>query len=108
MEVTPVNAGDRHQLPNPVEEDLEQRVPVEIVASDRGYDDTRNHYFSEVRRTGSAICLKDNRTKKKDPSKGGWIAMKQKPEDIQGQRKRYKIERKSVEAKQGQGVGRCR
>jgi IS5 family transposase len=106
--VTPGNAPDGHRLPKLVEQDLEQGVPVEIVSADRGYDDTRNHYFLKVRGIESAICLKDNRTEKKDQNKAGWVAMKQKPEYIEGQRERYKIERKFGEAKQGHGLGRCR
>ena len=66
------------QMPLLVQEDLEQGVPVKIVAADRGYEDTRNHYFLKVRGIESAICRKDNRTEKKDPNKAGWIAMKQK------------------------------
>jgi IS5 family transposase len=108
VEVTSGNAPDGKQMAKVVEQDLEQGVPVEIVAADRGYDDTRNHYFLKVRGIASAICLKDNRTEKKDPSKRGWIAMKQKPEYLEGQRRRYKIERKFGEAKQSHGLGRCR
>jgi hypothetical protein len=91
-----------------VEQDLERRVPVQVVAGDRAYHDTRNHYFLKVRGIESAICLKENRTGKKDPGKAGWVAMKQKPEHDRGQGERYKIERKSGEAKQGHGLGRCR
>jgi IS5 family transposase len=108
VEVTPGNAPDGKQMPKLMEEDLKQGMPVEIVAADRAYDDTRNHYFLKVREIESAICLNDYRTKKKDPNKAGWIAMKQKPEYIRGQKERYKIERKFGEAKQGHGLGRCR
>jgi transposase len=108
VEVTSGNAPDGKQMPSLVEQDLEQGVPVGVVAADRGYDDTRNHYFLKVRGIESAICLNDYRTKKKDPSKKGWVAMKQKPEYVRGQRERYKIERKFGEAKQGHGLGRCR
>jgi IS5 family transposase len=108
VEVTSGNAPDGKQMPSLVEQDLEQGVPVEVVAADRGYDDTRNHYFLKVRGIESAICLNDYRTEKKDPSKAGWVAMKRKPEYIRGQRERYKIERKFGEAKQGHGLGRCR
>jgi len=108
VEVTSGNAPDGKQMPSLVEQDLEQGVPVEVVAADRGYDDTRNHYFLKVRGLESAICLNDYRTEKKDPSKAGWVAMKRKPEYIEGQRERYKIERKFGEAKQGHGLGRCR
>ena len=108
VEVTSGNAPDGKQMPSLVEQDLEQGVPVGVVAADRGYDDTRNHYFLKVRGIESAICLNDYRTKKKDPNKKGWVAMKQKPEYVRGQRERYKIERKFGEAKQGHGLGRCR
>jgi hypothetical protein len=91
-----------------VEQDLEQGGPVQVVAADRAYDDTRNHYFSKVRGIESAICLKENRTEKKDPNKAGWVAMKQKPEYIEGSRERYTIERKFGEAEQGHGLGPCR
>ena len=108
VEVTSGNAPDGKQMPSLVEQDLEQGVPVEVVAADRGYDDTRNHYFLKVRGIESAICLNDYRTEKKDPSKRGWVVMKQKPEYVRGQRERYKVERKFGEAKQGHGLGRCR
>jgi IS5 family transposase len=106
--VTPGNAHDGRQFPGVVERDLALGVPVEIVAADRAYDDTRNHYMLKVRGVHSAIHLNDYRTQKKDKSKAGWIAMRAEPEYIRGQRERYKIERKFGEAKQGHGLGRCR
>jgi IS5 family transposase len=108
VEVTSGNAPDGKQMPSLVEQDLKQGVPVEVVAADRAYDDTRNHYFLKVRGIESAICLNDYRTEKKDPSKRGWVVMKQRPEYVKGQGERYKIERKFGEAKQGHGLGRCR
>jgi len=106
--VTPGNAHDGRQFPSVFERDLALGLPVEIVAADRAYDDTRNHYMLKVRGVHSAIRLNDYRTEKKDKSKAGWVAMKAKPEYIRGQRERYKIERKFGEAKQGHGLGRCR
>jgi len=106
--VTPGNAHDGRQFPGVLERDLALGLPVEIVAADRAYDDTRNHYMLKVRGMHSAIHLNDYRTQKKDKSKAGWVAMRVKPEYVQGQRERYKIERKFGEAKQGHGLGRCR
>jgi len=83
-------------------------LPVKMVAADRAYDDTRNHYMLKVRGVHSAIRLNDYRTQKKDNNKAGWIAMKEKPGSLRGQRERRKIERKFGEAKQGHGLGRCR
>jgi IS5 family transposase len=106
--VTPGNAADGRQFPRLFERDLALGLPVEIVAADRAYDDTRNHYMLKVRGVHSAIRLNDYRTQKKDKNKAGWIAMKEKPEYIRAQKERYKIERKFGEAKQGHGLGRCR
>jgi len=106
--VTAGNAHDGRQFPRVFERDLALGLPIEIVAADRAYDDTRNHYMLEVRGVHSAIRLNDYRTKKKGKNKAGWVAMKVKPEYIRGQRERYKIERKFGEAKQGHGLGRCR
>lgn len=105
---TPGNAHDGRKLPQLVEGDLDLGLPVKIVAADRAYDDTRNHYMLEARGVHSAIRLNDYRTRKKDKNKAGWLAMKAKPEYITGQRERYKIERKFGEAKQGHGLGQCR
>ena len=106
--VTPGNVPDGRQFPRLFERDLALGLPVEIVAADRAYDDTRNHYMLKVRGVHSAIRLNDYRIQKKDKNKGGWMAMKEKPEYIRGQKERYKIERKFGEAKQGHGLGRCR
>ncbi len=61
-----------------VEQDVEQGVPMEIVAADRAYDDTRNHYFSKVRGIESAIRLNDHRMEKKGPNRTGRAAINQK------------------------------
>lgn len=106
--VTPGNAPDGRQFPRLFERDLALGLPVEVVAADRAYDDTRNHYMLKVRGVHSAIRLNDYRIQKKDKNKGGWMAMKEKPEYIRGQKERYKIERKFGEAKQGHGLRRCR
>jgi IS5 family transposase len=106
--VTPGNAPDGRQFPRLFERDLALGLPVQTVAADRAYDDTRNHYMLKVRGVHSAIRLNDYRTQKKDKNKAGWIAMKEKPEYIRGQKERYQIERKFGEAKQGHGLGRCR
>ena len=108
VEVTSGNGPGGKQMPLLVWQDLEQGVPAEVAAADRAYDDTRNHHFLNVRGIESAIRLHDYRTEKKDPSKGGSVAMEQKPEYVRGQGQRYKIERKFGEAKQGHGLGRCR
>ena len=106
--VTSGNANDGRQFPELLEKDLDQALPVDTVAADRGYDDSRNHYMLKVRDLHSAIRLNEYRTKKKDKNKSGWIALKATTEYIKGQKERYKIERKFGEAKQGHGLGRCR
>lgn len=61
---------------------------MQVVAGDRAYDATRNHYFLKAMGIESAIRLNDYRTEKKDPSKTGREVMKQKPEYARGQRER--------------------
>jgi transposase len=43
VQVTAGNRYDGHELPGLLEKDLAQGIPVEIVAADRGYDDSDNH-----------------------------------------------------------------
>jgi IS5 family transposase len=106
--VTPGNGHDGHQLPKLLEKDLALGLPVDTVAADRAYDDTRNHYMLRSMGLHSAIRLNEYRTRKKDKNKAGWIALLQESGYIQGQKERYKIERKFGEAKQGHGLRRCR
>ncbi len=67
------NAHDGRQFPGVSERDLAFGLPVEIVAADRAYDDTRNHYMLKVRGVHAAIGLNDYRTQKKDKNKAGWL-----------------------------------
>lgn len=40
---TPGNPLDSRRMPSLVEQDLKQGLPVQVVAADRGYHDTRSH-----------------------------------------------------------------
>lgn len=102
------SAYDGRYLMGLIEHDLEQGIPIEVVAADRGYDDGENHYFLEVNGIGDAVCLKGYRTQKKNPNKDGWLALRQSTAYQEGQRVRYKIERKFGEMKTRHGFGRCR
>jgi IS5 family transposase len=102
------NGHDGHQLPKLLQKDLSQGLPVQIVAADRGYDDSDNHYMLWDQGIHAAISLNDYRTQKKDPHKGPWLELLQTPEYQYGRKRRYKIERKFGEAKKHHGLGRCR
>lgn len=106
--VTAANGHDGHQLPKLLEKDLALGLPVDTVAADRAYDDTGNHYLLKSLGLYSAISLNRYRTEKKDKNKKGWVALREDPKHIQGQKERYKIERKFGEGKQGHGLRRCR
>jgi len=108
VEVTSGEVYDGHHFCTLVDHDLEQNLPVETYAADRGYDDGNNHFYLQHHNLNSAICLKDIRTKKKDANKEIWLELIQSPAYKQGRKERYKIERKFGEAKQGHGLGRCR
>jgi transposase, IS5 family len=108
LEVTSGEVYDGHHFCSLVDRDLEQNLPADVYAADRGYDDGHNHFYLQQNHLNSAICLKDNRTKKKDANKEIWLALLNTPEYEAGRKERYKIERKFGEAKQGHGLGRCR
>jgi IS5 family transposase len=105
---TPGQAYDGHYLQPLIEADVHKQVPVGIVSADRGYDDSRTHYWLERTGIQSAICLKDNRTHKKDSNKKVWLELQANPAYQAGLKERYKIERKFGEGKQQHGLGRCR
>ena len=105
---TPGNVYDGHFLQALIQEDLDKCLPVGIVAADRGYDDSQNHYWLKRTDIQSAICLKAYRTHKKDANKEVWFDLKANPAYQQGLDERYKIERKFGESKQQHGLGRCR
>ena len=105
---TPGQAFDGHFMQPLIEADMYKQVPVRIVSADRGYDDSRNHYWLERIGIQSAICLNEYRTHKKDTHKEVWVELKANPAYQQGLSERYKIERKFGEAKQQHGLGRCR
>jgi len=105
--VTPGNVRDGQILPQLLEKDDAQGLPMEIVAADRAYDDGNNHFLLESKGLHSAIRLNDYRTKKKDANKEVWLACRASPQYRTGLRERYKIERKFGEAKQGHGLARC-
>ena len=106
--VTSGNAPDGHQLPQLLERDLAQQVPLRTVSADRGYDDGHNHFLLQSKGLHSAIRLNDYRTQKKDPHKEIWLELQATPEYQDGLRERYKIERKFGEGKQKHGLRRCR
>ncbi len=108
LEVTSGEAYDGHHFCELIEHDLEQKLPLETVAADKGYDDGDNHFYLEQRGLHSAIHLNSMRLKKKDQNKEVWIELVQTPQYRQGLKERYKIERKFGEAKQWHGLGRCR
>jgi len=108
LEVTSGEAYDGHHFCSLVDHDLSQELPIATYAADRGYDDGNNHFHLQDHNLNSAICLKDNRTKKKDANKQVWLEMVQTAAYKAGRKERYKIERKFGEAKKDHGLGRCR
>lgn len=108
LEVTSGEAYDGHHFRSLVDHDLEQGVPVDIYAADRGYDDGGNHYYLQIHGIHSAIRLNRYRTEKKDNNKQIWVELGKTPQYQAGSKERYKIERKFGEAKQGHGLARCR
>jgi IS5 family transposase len=99
---------DGHKFRKLVDKDLSKGIEVGIVAADKGYDDGENHYYLEQRGINSAIRLNNNRTRKKDGNKEGWIKLKESSEYQEGLKERYKVERKFGEAKKWHGFARCR
>lgn len=108
LEVTSGEAYDGHHFRSLVDHDLQQQLPVETYAADKGYDDGDNHYHLELHGLHSAIRLMRTRTEKRDANKQVWLELVKTPEYQQGLKERYKVERKFGEAKQGHGLGRCR
>lgn len=108
LEVSSGEAYDGHYLRPLVEQELKQRLPVEVYAGDRGYDDGENHEFLWQRGLKSALKLKRTRTQKKDPNKGPWLKLLEDPDYQAGLKERYKVERKFGEAKLWHGFRRCR
>lgn len=108
LEATSGEAYDGHHFCSLVDHDLQQALPVDTYAGDKGYDDGENHYHLELCGLHSAIRLKDTRTGKKDDNKGVWLELVKTIQYQQGLKERYKIERKFGEAKLGHGFGRCR
>jgi len=99
---------DGHQLRKVVEQDVGKGMPVGIVTADKGYDDGENHYYLESQGISSAIILNRLRTEKHDEHKEGWRRLLEDPDYQQGQKQRYKIERKFGEARKWHGFVRCR
>jgi IS5 family transposase len=106
--VTAGNGHDGKQFAKLVERDEVLGLPIETYAGDRGYDGGENHYLLESKGLHSAIRLNDYRTEKKDKNKGIWLGLLQSPAYQEGQRVRYKIERKYGEGKENHGLRRCR
>jgi len=101
-------AYDGSYLPDLVKADICTGVMVGVVAADRGYDDSAHHYWLEQQGIRSAICLKRNRTEKKDANKEVWLKLKESASYRQGLAQRYKVEQKFGEAKRYHGLRRCR
>ena len=108
LEVTSGEAYDGHHCCSLVDHDLQQQLPVQTYAGDKGYDNGDNHYHLELHELHSAIRLKKTRTEKKDGNKQIWLDLIETPQYQEGLKQRYKIERKFGEAKQNHGLGRCR
>jgi IS5 family transposase len=108
LEVTSGEAYDGHHFCSLVEHDLQQKLPVDTYAGDKGYDDGNNHFYLNYRGLHSAIHLKRTRTEKKDGNKQIWLELEKTGQYKEGLQERYKIERKFGEAKQSHGLGRCR
>lgn len=108
LKVTSGEAYDGHLFRSLLDHDLEQGIPVETYAADKGYDDGENHLYLEIHGKHSAIRIKDNRLNKKDKNKQVWLDLVQTRQYQEGLKERYKIERKFGEARQGHGLGRCR
>ncbi|MBN2356206.1 transposase [candidate division KSB1 bacterium] len=88
LEITTEEAYDGKHFCSLVDRDLKQELPISIYAGDKGYDDSNNHFYLEYRGLHSVICLKDNRTKKKDKYKEIWLALIETPQ--------YKQEKKNA------------
>ena len=108
LEVSSGEKNDGKYFCGLVNHDLEQKIPVDTYAADRGYDDGDNHYHLELHGLHSAIHLKKNRTEKKDDNKEIWLNLRKTKQYQKGLKERYKIERKFGESKQNHGLGRCR
>jgi len=106
--VTSGNAHDGKQFAALVERDEGLGLPIGTYAGDRGYDDGENHYLLETKGLHSALRLNDKRTQKKDKNKQVWLDLLQTVTYKDGQRVRYKIERKYGEGKENHGLRRCR
>jgi IS5 family transposase len=108
IRASPGSAYDGHYLPTLIQSDLEQGIPVRVVAADRGYDDGENHEFLREKGIDSAIHLNSYRTQKRDKNKEIWAKLKGSPSYQRGIRERKKIEGKFGEMKKHHGFGRCR
>ena len=63
LEVTSGEAYDGKHFCSLVDHDLEQQLPVDTYAADKGYDDGDNHYYLDLLGLHSAIRIKRNRIK---------------------------------------------
>jgi IS5 family transposase len=79
LEVTSGEAYDGHHFCSLVDHDLEQEIPVDTYAGDKGYDDGDNHYHLELNGLHSAIRLKKTRISKKNDNKQPWLDLLQTP-----------------------------
>jgi IS5 family transposase len=106
--VTAGNAHDGTQFAALVERDEGLELPISAYAGDRAYDGGENHYLLVIKGLHSALRLNDYRTQKKNKNKEVWLRLQESRPYQEGQRLRYKIERKFGEAKENHGLRRCR
>lgn len=108
LRVTGMHRPDVHYLQPLIKSDLDQGLPVGVVAADRGYDDTANHFWLQEHGIGNAIHLNRHRTQKKDGNKEVWLRLVEQPWYKEALGFRYEIEREFGEGKKHHGLGRCR
>jgi IS5 family transposase len=93
------HAADNEAFPRLLAHDEEIGVGATIYAGDKAYDDTDLHYRLWAAGKGSALRLKEDRTRVSNDHQAFWR---------QVAASRFKVERKYGEAKRWHGLGRCR
>ena len=88
--------------------DEEIGVGATIYAGDKAYDDTDLHDRLWAGGKGSALRLKEDRTRVRNEHHAFWREVVASPAYRAGQAERFKVERKYGEAKRWHGLGRCR
>ena len=101
-------AADNEVCPRLLAHDEEIGVGATIYAGDKAYDDTDLHYRLWGAGKGSALRLKEDRTRVRNEHHAFWREVAASPAYRAGQAERFKVERKYGEAKRWHGFGRCR